>query len=243
MVRAYFTKVIAELTRSFGLNLNESRAFIARCTRQLQNSLVCVPDIFLLSVCFVLVLGIQSCLKVDSDVNNNADLLINLTGAASHVLGTQITNACNVDVQSVSVEKFDSTSFARHLDGFLKNGSGFGKYSIPHIAYCAIVTVSSNTFPKEIILDYGTGCSDNGTHIKRGKIIINLSDTISNAGAVETIVSKDFYIDGIKVEYSSTLKNGGKMHRVIGLLRVNRRSPLQKVVMYALKPTKKPLNG
>jgi hypothetical protein len=40
--------------------------------------------------------------------------------------------------------------------------------------------------------------------------IINLSDTITNEGAVQTIEYQDFYIDSIKVDLSATLKNLGK---------------------------------
>jgi hypothetical protein len=165
--------------------------------------------VFILSV-----FGLQSCQKSDSDLSSSTDLTTNLTGAVSEVVSTQVSSLSSADIQSVSVDKFDGSGASKYL-GTLSGavsgiGKGFGKFGIPHLDDCATVTVSSATFPKEIIIDYGTGCASNKKHTKQGQIIITISDTLVNAGAIETIVYKDFYIDSIKVDYSASLKNLGK---------------------------------
>jgi hypothetical protein len=160
--------------------------------------------------------GFMSCQKMDTGLNNSASLSANLNGAVTELASTAVTATTTADIQSCSVEKFDSASPAQYIGaipgGFPGHGKGwgFGRFSIPHIDKCATVTVSSDTFPKEIIIDYGSACADEHGHTKQGKIIITMSDTAIAAGAVKTIVYQDFYIDSMKVEYSATTKNLGK---------------------------------
>jgi hypothetical protein len=167
-------------------------------------------------VVIVSILGIYSCQKSDSDFGSSENLAANLTGALSEVTSTEVATTSSVDVQSCSVEKFGSTGPAQLIGpvpgGFPGhgNGWGFGRFSVPHIDDCATVTVSSDTFPKEIVIDYGSACADKHGHTKQGKIIITMSDSSNVAGSVKTIVYDNFYIDSMKVEYTATLKNLGK---------------------------------
>jgi hypothetical protein len=168
----------------------------------------------------VSILGFQACQKSDKADNSTGNLNTTLTLASAEVVTTQATQASSVDVQSVSVEKFDGSSPAFRFDGVKPGGEfgghggpgGFGpvKFGIPHIDSCATVTVSSSTYPKEIVIDYGTGCADRHGHIKKGKIIIDISDTITAAGATKTITYQDFYVDSIKIELTASLKNIGQ---------------------------------
>jgi len=161
------------------------------------------------------VLGIQSCQKSNNADSNGGNLSANLSAAVAEVVTAKATELSSEDVQSVSVEKFNGMTSAFPVDGF-KSGPGglfgFGpvKFGIPHIDNCATVTVSSSTFPKEITIDYGTACADKRGHIKQGKIIIDLSDTITNAGAVQTITYQNFFIDSMQVQFSASLKNLGQ---------------------------------
>jgi hypothetical protein len=44
----------------------------------------------------------------------------------------------------------------------------------------------------------------------KGKIIIDISDSLSLAGAVETITYQDFYIDSMKIDLTAKIKNSGQ---------------------------------
>jgi acetolactate synthase regulatory subunit len=163
----------------------------------------------------VSILGFQACQK-SADKTDSTNLTTTLTVASAEVVTTQATQASSIDVQSVSVEKFNGSSSAYRFDG-LKLDGGFGgpglgpvKFGIPHIDSCATVTVSSSTYPKEIVIDYGTGCADRFGHTKKGKIIIDISDTITAAGASKTITYQDFYVDSMKIELTTSLKNLGQ---------------------------------
>jgi hypothetical protein len=166
----------------------------------------------------VLTIGLISCQK--NDTNDSATLATTLSTSVAEIIGAQISSITSANEQSVSVEKFDGHSQAHlignysignyGIPGYGIGGVGHMKFGIPHIDSCATVTVSSTTFPKEIVIEYSGDCTDHKRHIKKGKITINISDTLTNAGAVESIVYEDFYIDSMKVELNATLKNLGK---------------------------------
>jgi hypothetical protein len=162
-------------------------------------------------------LTVSSCQKLQDD-SANADLSDILTGTVSEIVGTQAYEYSLADVQSVSVEKYDGTTRAFSFSGY-NPGQGFGKgfghpgplmFGIPHIDSCATVTVSSSTFPKTITIDYGTGCPLGKRHIRSGRIVIEMSDTVLNAGAVTTIRYENFQLDSLRIELTATLTNLGK---------------------------------
>lgn len=156
----------------------------------------------------------QSCQKSNNAVTDSSTLSTTLKAAVADVVTTKATETSTADVQSVSVEKFDGKTQAVPYGNFKPGPGMFGfgpvKFGIPHIDSCATVTVSSSTYPKEIVIDYGSGCSDFRGHTKKGKIIIDLSDTITNAGAVQTITYQNFYMDSMQIEYTASLKNLGQ---------------------------------
>jgi hypothetical protein len=169
-------------------------------------------------IIIILAAGLNSCQK--NDRSDSAFLATTISAATAEVLGTGISSVNSNTEQSVSVEKFDGHSPAYVVGGFGTgtygipgygmSGMGHLKFGIPHIDSCATVIISTSTFPKEIVIEYSGDCTDHRKHTKKGRIIINLSDTITNAGSVETIVYQDFYIDSMQVELSASLKNLGK---------------------------------
>lgn len=77
------------------------------------------------------------------------------------------------------------------------------------LAPCAVVTESSNTFPKIVTIDYGTGCVGQNGLTKKGKIIINVSGDMRVTGNTRTITFDNFYINEVKIEGSRDAENIG----------------------------------
>jgi len=78
------------------------------------------------------------------------------------------------------------------------------------IGTCATVTESSVDFPKTVTIDFGsTGCEDIHGRIKKGQIVIEVTDDIRNDGAVRTITFVDFWINDVNIEGSRTATNIG----------------------------------
>lgn len=172
-----------------------------------------------LSIFLLFIIVVISCQK--SDVSSvKPSLSTTLATSVAEITGIQISSVLNASEQGVSVEKFDGHSpayVAGNIDegnyglpGYGISGIGHMKFGIPHIDSCATVTVSSSDYPKEITIVYSGDCTDHGKHIKQGKIVVDISDTLSVEGATETIRYEDFYIDSIKVELQATVKNMGK---------------------------------
>lgn len=71
---------------------------------------------------------------------------------------------------------------------------------------CAIVTTTSTTWPKTLVIDFGTSGCDN----KKGKITAVLTAPFRTSGAVLTITTTDFY-DGVnKIDAGThTITNNG----------------------------------
>ena len=81
---------------------------------------------------------------------------------------------------------------------------------------CKIITVNhpdSTNFPKEITIDYGTGCTVvvNGDSITRKGIIkIVITGRYFKEGTTKTITFDNFYVNDVKVEGTRTITSLGK---------------------------------
>lgn len=167
----------------------------------------------------ILMAGFFACQK-SGNFNNESSLSTNLYTATAEIVGNQVVKTLSATEQSISVEKFDGMSASYLLDasgshidfgihGWDMHGMGPLKFGVPHIDSCVNVTVSGSGYPREIVIEYLEGCSTH-RHDKHGKVIINLSDTITNEGAIQTITYQDLYIDSIKVDLTASLENKGK---------------------------------
>ena len=76
---------------------------------------------------------------------------------------------------------------------------------------CPVKTVepAGDVFPKTITLDYGDGCTSPRGREKSGKIVIVQSARMDQPGATRTITFEDYYVDGAKLEGTTTLVNNG----------------------------------
>jgi hypothetical protein len=166
-----------------------------------------------------LLLGIYSCQKSDR-LGTTPSLSTTLTASVAEVVGNQVTALNGVTEHSLSMETFDGHGDANVLGtsgignygipNYGLGGIGKFKFGIPHIDSCAVVTVSSETYPKEITIEYTGTCSEHHGHYNKGKIVINISDSLQNAGAVETITYVGFYMDSMKVDLTATITNMGQ---------------------------------
>ncbi len=103
----------------------------------------------------------------------------------------------------------NAARFSGHLfsKGMMVGGPHlfFGK----HFPDCATVTVNGDDFPKEVIIDYGEGCTGRAGMEKRGIITLTMSDTITVPGATYTITFEDVSIGNRQIEKTATITNEG----------------------------------
>jgi len=175
-----------------------------------------------------LLIGVISCKRTDT--GSVSSLENNLITSVAEIVGTQVDFTTAATDQAVAVEPFNGLSSAalvscdsahfnprdtigpfpgNHHHGWIFTVANHLIFAVPHIDSCIKVSVSSSSYPRQIVIEYIKGCSARH-HDVSGKVIINLSDTITNAGAVQTIEYQDFYIDSIKVDFNASFKNLGK---------------------------------
>lgn len=84
-----------------------------------------------------------------------------------------------------------------------------GTFETTNTLSCATVTVTpQNTFPKTIVIDFGTnGCVSADGIARKGKINIVLSDYLHVAGTTAVMTFENYYTAGFKVEGTITWTN------------------------------------
>jgi hypothetical protein len=87
-----------------------------------------------------------------------------------------------------------------------RNGGG------DHLGDCPEVTVvpDDGSFPKTITFDYGEeGCEGPHGRIRKGQIVVEISDNLHNAGATKVVTFVNFSVDDIQIEGTRTFVNNG----------------------------------
>jgi len=81
--------------------------------------------------------------------------------------------------------------------------------SVDSLPTCATVTISpqqSGSFPKTVVLDFGTGCFSHG-HLRSGKIKTVYTGPVREAGNSATTTFDNFKIDSVLVEGTHKITN------------------------------------
>ena len=123
--------------------------------------------------------------------NNNIDPTIDLAVTTSEDLS---------DIESFTQNSEDE------VDMDIENGPmGGPNGTCPTITYSA----TRGTFPQTVTVDFGISCTDRNGRIRKGKIIINFSDTLSKLNATKTVTYNNYFIDSTKIEGTRIWKNTG----------------------------------
>lgn len=75
------------------------------------------------------------------------------------------------------------------------------------LGLCAQVTVSSETFPKTVIIDYGEGCLCRDGKFRKGAVILTFTGPLRRTGSVLTVNFRDFYVNRAHIEGVKTITN------------------------------------
>ena len=77
---------------------------------------------------------------------------------------------------------------------------------------CPLITITSSGedfWPRNIVIDYGTGCEGFYEVVRSGRIIITLSAPRREVGSVRSVTFQDYYVNGAKIEGTKTVTNLG----------------------------------
>jgi hypothetical protein len=77
-----------------------------------------------------------------------------------------------------------------------------------HLLSCASVTVTPlQGFPKNIVVDFGSGCTSANGVTRKGKIFITISDSLRKTGSVAVMTFEGYYVNDFKKEGTITWTN------------------------------------
>jgi hypothetical protein len=122
-------------------------------------------------------------------------------------------------LETSSIEAADDAALSEALfdDVFasLEIASGMAEAGLKSASVsdtCPLITITStgqDFWPRNIVIDYGTGCEGFYDVVRSGKIIITLSGPRRTAGSVRTLTFQDYYVNGAKIEGTKTVTNLG----------------------------------
>lgn len=176
--------------------------------------IVYVPARLLTAIFLFVILLIFSCKKETSGTLTSQDEeQANITATQSDAEAENVFDGLFNDVLGVNkdVAMGGTGIFGRNASGSYEpsylNGRIDNTSQLPPCLTVTIEHTTTNTFPVQIILDFGsTGCLANDGHWRKGKILITYSNRLIYPGATATTAFQDFYVDSIHVENWTLLK-------------------------------------
>lgn len=140
------------------------------------------------------ILFLQSCDKKDAETDPEVEATFTLSENQA------ISESLADDATTV----FFETAASEGLAGYRSNGT----VQTTNTLSCATVTVTpQNSFPKTIVIDFGTGCTSADGVTRKGKINIVLSDTVRHTGTTAVMTFDGYYVQNFKVEGTITWTN------------------------------------
>jgi hypothetical protein len=74
---------------------------------------------------------------------------------------------------------------------------------------CAVISESSETYPKVISIDFGDGCTNENGITRSGIIFISLTDDLMNEGAVRTVTFDNYHVNNVQIAGTRVTTNNG----------------------------------
>jgi len=142
-------------------------------------------------------IGFISCKKKDNNTDQSKDEI-----AATIELSTDLAIADNLteDANDIFMEAATDNNLTGQRPVEAMESMG--------ILGCATVSITPLIgFPKNIAIDFGTGCTSPNGIIRKGKIKIVLSDSVRKTGATAVLTFDGYFVNGFKKEGIITWTN------------------------------------
>ena len=158
----------------------------------------------LFSVCMLIFF---SCKKDNNSSQNTTDT----TGDSALSMSTSAAFSDNLynDVYDVLGQTGSNNAF---LAGRVAvNGRVDGADSVPGCTTITVTPADINTYPKTVVVDFGTGCTGWYGVTRSGSITYTLSGKFKNPGSTATAVFNNYKVNGYKLEGSYYVKNNSSI--------------------------------
>ncbi len=152
--------------------------------------------LFLTALTAFAVISLSSC-KKDTATTDDSEFETTFELSADQGISENLTQ----DAQEILNEAAVTNNFS---------GSSLvaGTEGTTGILSCATVTVTPQVgFPKNIVIDFGTGCTSPNSVLRSGKINVTLTDSLRSPGSVATMTFDNFKVGRFKKEGTITWTN------------------------------------
>lgn len=137
--------------------------------------------------------------------------------ALTGLIMTSCSKSDPIDTKSTDAADGVALSEALYDDAFasLEIATVFaeaGEKSAYVLDSCPLITINSpgdEFFPRNIVIDYGTGCTGLFDIERSGKILITLSGPRGTTGTERVLTFDNYYVNGAKVEGTFSIENLG----------------------------------
>jgi hypothetical protein len=116
-----------------------------------------------------------------------------------------ITGVTKVATENASAEAAFADAF-RQVDKAIKESNKKDPNSCPTVTF----TPADLTFPKDLIIDFGTSCTGDDGVIRSGKILAHLTKSYTDSGSVTTITFDNFFVNSHQITGTEIITNMGK---------------------------------
>jgi hypothetical protein len=142
--------------------------------------------------------GLYSCKKDNSTAASASTEIASTTELSTD---NAISDNLNADAENVLIQASADNNFAGATPTGITSPMG-------NLPACATVTVTpAQGFPKNITIDFGSGCSSVTGIVRSGIIHITISDSLRKSGSVAVMTFDNFYIGGFKKQGRVTWTN------------------------------------
>jgi hypothetical protein len=139
--------------------------------------------------------GISSCKKNSNPSPSSTEIQTTIDLSTDQAISDNL----NADAENVLTEAAVDNNFSGNTPA--------GITTTMNVLSCATVTVSSGNFPKNISIDFGTGCTSTNGITRSGKINVTLSDSLRKSGSIAVMTFDNYYVSGFKKEGTITWTN------------------------------------
>ena len=72
---------------------------------------------------------------------------------------------------------------------------------------CTEITVSGETFPKTVTINYGDGCMCRDGKFRKGAVILHFTAPLRRPGSILTVTLRDYFVNRVHIEGIKTITN------------------------------------
>jgi hypothetical protein len=142
-------------------------------------------------------LFITSCKKETNDSANNENAI---RLSSSHAEAENMYE----DVYDVAMDAADDAGiYARTT----QEAQEAYRITLPACATVTVTPATQNVFPKTVVVDFGTGCTNSAGIIRKGKITFIFSAKLKTAGATVSAAFDNYMVNNYKLEGSYSILN------------------------------------